>query len=54
MFPVAWCITMWWMYCTPPKSTRHSVILYPFSDTAHSPPNKGKFDLRPSTARFAE
>ena len=47
MLIVAYCINTWWMFFKAPRSTRHSVVVSPTSDTAHSPV------YCPSTARSA-
>lgn len=51
---VAYCIKMWCMLKTFPRSTRHSAIVCLNNDAVHSPPHQPKFDRFPSTARFAE
>ena len=53
VLPVAYCITMWCILRTPPRSTRHSAVEPP-SDSAHCPPDSSKLFLySPSTALSA-
>ena len=35
LLPVIYCMNTWWMYFTPPRSTRHSAVLCPHSEIAH-------------------
>ena len=51
---VAYCIRIWCMLDTVPRSTRHSAVGLAYADDVHSPPTTVRFDLCPSTARSAE
>lgn len=51
-FPVLYCIKIWCMLSTCPRSTRHSAVDCP-SDIVHCPPNASKIYFCPSTARSA-
>ena len=51
---VAYCIKIWCMLWTCPRSTRHSAVDLINADAVHSPPYKAKFDFFPSTARLEE
>ena len=49
---VANCTNTWWMFFTPPKSTRHSALCSQY-DPAHCPAHQRRFVYCPSTARSA-
>ena len=53
MLPVIYCITMWCMLRTPPRSTRHSAVVWKLTDAAHCPPYCPRLVYSPSTARSA-
>lgn len=49
---VLYCINMWCILRTFPRSTLHSAVV-PFADIVHCPPRCDRSDLRPSTANSA-
>ena len=47
---VLYCIKMWCMLNTPPRSTPHSAVDWPFAEIVHCPPAASRFLYCPSTA----
>lgn len=47
---VRYCIKIWWMLYTLPRSTRHSAVDLVFPEIVHCPPPAERSVYRPSTA----
>lgn len=52
-FSVLYCVKMWCILRTLPRSTRHSAVDCPTSDITHCPPLVERSEYRPSTASSA-
>ena len=42
-YSIKYCRNTWWMFFTPPRSTRHSAVVCPPSDATHCPPHSRRF-----------